>query len=166
MKIELKKIKYAAFLSQETSAFTAEIWIDGKKAGTASNEGHGGATDVWVSDPALATQASLYAKSLPPLPSTSTLADGTPLFPNGLSMDLELLIDGLLEDHLQAKDAAKQEKKLAKLAAKAKAQGHVLLVVTYPGSYVHVSCNPANVEPWKQKILKRDGANGVARVLQ
>jgi hypothetical protein len=46
MKITLKNFKHAAFASQETYCFEATVYIDGKKAGTASNEGHGGCTFV------------------------------------------------------------------------------------------------------------------------
>lgn len=42
MKIELKSIKYAAFASQETSCYSANLYVDGKKIGTVANEGHGG----------------------------------------------------------------------------------------------------------------------------
>ncbi len=43
MKIELKHIQYSAALSQETAAYTAEIWIDGELAFHARNQGTGGA---------------------------------------------------------------------------------------------------------------------------
>lgn len=43
MKIELRRISYSAALSQETAAFTAEVWIDGELAFHARNEGTGGA---------------------------------------------------------------------------------------------------------------------------
>lgn len=43
MKIELRCISYSAALSQETAAFTAEVWIDGELAFHARNEGTGGA---------------------------------------------------------------------------------------------------------------------------
>jgi len=42
MKIELKNFKYAAFASQETHCYEATVYVDGKKAFYASNEGHGG----------------------------------------------------------------------------------------------------------------------------
>lgn len=42
MKIELKKLKIANHLSEETLAYTAEVWIDGKLAFHAKNNGHGG----------------------------------------------------------------------------------------------------------------------------
>ncbi|MGD9811024.1 MAG: hypothetical protein AB7U35_06760 [Sphingobium sp.] len=43
MKIELRRVSYNAALSQETAAFTAEIWIDGALAFHARNQGTGGA---------------------------------------------------------------------------------------------------------------------------
>ena len=46
MKITLKNLKVAKFMSQETTCFQATVYVDGKKAGTAENEGHGGCTNV------------------------------------------------------------------------------------------------------------------------
>jgi hypothetical protein len=48
MKVELKNVKLYAGLSQETVAFAATLYIDGKKVGKASNAGHGGSNDVDV----------------------------------------------------------------------------------------------------------------------
>ena len=45
-KVEIKNLKVAENLSEETLAFTASIWINGKKVGDAKNAGHGGMTDV------------------------------------------------------------------------------------------------------------------------
>lgn len=42
MKIELRRIAYSPMLSEETSAYTAEIWIDGERAFLARNQGQGG----------------------------------------------------------------------------------------------------------------------------
>jgi hypothetical protein len=42
MQIELRKLKIALHLSEETTAYSAEIWIDGQLAFHASNQGHGG----------------------------------------------------------------------------------------------------------------------------
>lgn len=41
MKIELRSLKVSKALSQETTAYTAVVCIDGKKAFHASNHGHG-----------------------------------------------------------------------------------------------------------------------------
>ena len=46
MKIELKALKYSDFASQETHCFQANIYIDGKKAGWADNDGRGGMTSI------------------------------------------------------------------------------------------------------------------------
>jgi hypothetical protein len=43
MKIELRRITYNAALSQETSAYTADVYIDGELAFHARNQGTGGA---------------------------------------------------------------------------------------------------------------------------
>jgi len=43
MKIELRRVSYSAALSQETAAFSADIWIDGELAFHACNQGTGGA---------------------------------------------------------------------------------------------------------------------------
>lgn len=50
MNITLKNFKHAAFASQETYCFEATVYIDGKKAGRASNEGHGGCTFVHLDE--------------------------------------------------------------------------------------------------------------------
>src|SRR3546814_13389569 len=43
MKIGLRRITYNAALSQETSAYTADVYIDGELAFHARNQGTGGA---------------------------------------------------------------------------------------------------------------------------
>ena len=48
MKIELKRFSYNARLSEETNAFAADIWVDGKNVGFAKNDGHGGNTMVHI----------------------------------------------------------------------------------------------------------------------
>ncbi|CCA93085.1 putative uncharacterized protein [Novosphingobium sp. PP1Y] len=42
MKIELRRINHNAKLSEESNAYTAEIWIDGERAFDARNQGQGG----------------------------------------------------------------------------------------------------------------------------
>ncbi len=43
MKITLKKLAHSTRLSHETACYSADVYIDGKKAGTAENSGTGGA---------------------------------------------------------------------------------------------------------------------------
>ena len=45
-KVEIKNLKVAEHLSEGSLAFTASIWINGKKAGDAKNNGRGGNNDV------------------------------------------------------------------------------------------------------------------------
>lgn len=42
MQIELRKLRISRALSEETTAYSAEIWIDGQLAFRATNNGHGG----------------------------------------------------------------------------------------------------------------------------
>ena len=46
---ELKNYKSSAHLSEETVAFTATIYRDGKKVGTCSNHGTGGPNEAYLS---------------------------------------------------------------------------------------------------------------------
>ena len=43
MKVELKNLKHSEFASRETNCFEATVWINGKRAFYARNDGNGGA---------------------------------------------------------------------------------------------------------------------------
>lgn len=64
MKIELKNISINKRLSEETTCFVANIYVDGKKAGEASNRGNGGCTDVYFLDHNLQKQVEEFCKTL------------------------------------------------------------------------------------------------------
>jgi hypothetical protein len=117
MKIELKRIQHARNLSEETNAFTADIYVNGEYVGYAKNDGHGGCTDYhhhakgvkWgangysEADQAkvdrarrLLREAEEWAKGLSPVKSE--------YFPEGLAQNLELVIDDLVMDDLMWKD--------------------------------------------------------------
>lgn len=91
MKIELKKIKYSAALSQDSSAYSAEIWVDGVKRGTVQNQGFGGPDDVHPHT--LEMEIIEYAKTLPPLS----------YFGKDLPQSLETVLGGILNRHLGEK---------------------------------------------------------------
>lgn len=57
-RITIKKFKESKSLSEETMAYTADVYFDGKKVGRAVNRGHGGMTMV---DPYDGTQEGLRA---------------------------------------------------------------------------------------------------------
>jgi hypothetical protein len=46
MKVELKKVKIAQYLSEETTAFAAQLWVDGEYIADVSNNGHGGSNSI------------------------------------------------------------------------------------------------------------------------
>jgi len=104
MKIELKRFTTNARLSQETIAFAADVWVNGKKVGHAENDGHGGNTLVHL-DPAIRAAVEAYGKkSIPAEFSAST--NGT-----------EWIVDQLVEAEMKKRD----EKKFARIDAKEKA---------------------------------------------
>jgi len=45
MNVELKKVKYHEDMSDETSCFSAEVWVDGVRTATVENSGKGGGND-------------------------------------------------------------------------------------------------------------------------
>lgn len=109
MKIELKNIHYSEHLSEETSAFSANLYIDGVKAGVASNRGHGGPTDYMAHDDKgrqLIRDAEAYCEKLPP---EKFSAGGTEY---ELEMNLEHYIDNLLHAYLVQKDIQKFRSKV------------------------------------------------------
>jgi hypothetical protein len=98
MKIELRGVKYAAFASQETSCFSATVYIDGVKAGTAENSGHGGATMIHPRD--LNDRLEAHAKTLPV--EKTRYGDMQP--------SAESIIDDLLMDFLMRRDLTRSMK--------------------------------------------------------
>ena len=95
MEITLKDISHNERLSEETNCFSATIYIDGKKAGEASNHGHGGPTMIHPRK--LEQKIHAYAKTLPPIE-----VEGMTL-----EMDAELLIGDLLAEYLTRRDMRK-----------------------------------------------------------
>lgn len=105
MNIELKRFTTNARLSQESTAFAADVWVDGKKVGTAANSGHGGATIVHL-DPSVRAEVEAHGKRLVPAEYAS--------FTGGA----EWLVDQLAEAEL----VKREDKRIAKLLAKSDAQ--------------------------------------------
>lgn len=100
MKLELKNIKHCPSLSEETEAFTADLWINGKKIAYCKNDGQGGCTYYNTYDPSLRPllkEAEEFCKSLPPYEGNF----------GSIKMDLEFKIDLLLSEWFEAKDYSK-----------------------------------------------------------
>lgn len=104
MKIELKNVKFAEHMSEETNAFTADIIINGINAGYAKNDGRGGPTDCrpHFEHRELFKQAEAFCLTLPPIDY------GT--FKH--KMDMEAMVDQLFEDWLKEKEQKKLETKM------------------------------------------------------
>lgn len=113
MKIELKNIKHSPSLSEETEAFTANLYINEVLAGYAKNNGHGGSTDYYHADEKgrdLIREAEQYCLGLPE--KQYPAAYGMEAY--SLKMNLEHFIDDLLSSHLQEKENKKFDNKINK----------------------------------------------------
>lgn len=108
MKIELKRFTTNARLSQETTAFAADVWVDGKKVGYAENNGHGGNTNVRL-DPSVRAAVEAHGKTL--VPAEYKFVSGT-----------EWVVDQLVEAELQKRLDKSNAKRLASGDAKEKAR--------------------------------------------
>ncbi len=108
MKIELKRFTINARLSRETTAFAADVWVDGLKVGHAENDGHGGATSVRL-EPAVRSKIEAHGRTL------------VPEDYKGFTSGAEWVVDQLVEVTLQKKAEASLVKKIVKEDAKAKA---------------------------------------------
>lgn len=87
MKVELRKVSINKRLSQETTCFSADIWIDGKKVGEAANRGHGGPNEIYIKDKAVYDAFNAFCLSQSP--HKSQYGD--------LDMDMDFYISLLLE---------------------------------------------------------------------
>jgi hypothetical protein len=105
MKIELRRFTTNARLSQETTAFAADVWVDDKKVGYAENTGHGGNTNVRL-DPSVRAAVDAHGKTLIPAEYKS-FTDGA-----------EWIVDQLVEAELDKRLAKAFEKRIAKADAK------------------------------------------------
>ena len=61
MKIEIQKLKISKHLSKTTTAFSAEVWVDGVLTLHASNHGTGGSNNYYKAPGAKVTEAELHA---------------------------------------------------------------------------------------------------------
>jgi hypothetical protein len=109
VKVELKRFTTNARLSQETTAFAADVWVDDKKVGTAENDGHGGATIVRL-DLSVRDAVEAHGKTLVPAAYKS--------FTGGA----EWLVDQLVEAELAKKSDKAFAKKIANADTKEKAK--------------------------------------------
>lgn len=117
MKIELKSFKHAEFASHETHCYEATVYVDGKRAFYASNDGHGGA-DFYEplhsirKDPKEArsefdvvmAKIEAHCATLPKWSSKFAVEDN-------MDVDIEILIGDIINKKLTAKELKKSLKK-------------------------------------------------------
>ena len=62
MKLTVKNYKHCEWASEETDCFTASLYLDGKRIGTAENSGHGGCDFYHFTTPANKAAFEAYAE--------------------------------------------------------------------------------------------------------
>jgi hypothetical protein len=92
MKIELRKLKLNRHLSEETNCYSAELWIDDRKAFLAGNHGHGGPDHYHQVGSWNETEVDAWLKANRPMISVQGIA---------LEPSLELEVGDLIEEHEQ-----------------------------------------------------------------
>ncbi len=107
MKLQLKNVHFSERLSQETNAFAADVYFEGKKFGAAENDGHGGCTFIqpYPDSRELYNTAAKYAKSLPNI--ETNLTHGIDGKPYSIESDLEAQVDDLFGKWLEKKEIQK-----------------------------------------------------------
>jgi len=98
MKVSLKKVEYSARMSEETSCFSADVYVDGVKVGHAKNRGCGGETELCGNFKALEE----YAGTLPER-EIKDFGGGPLLTPFKYKAHAEDLVDEALHAHLMRK---------------------------------------------------------------
>jgi hypothetical protein len=116
MDIQLKGLYVSEKMSEETTAFKANLYINNIKAGYADNDGRGGMTfyhSEGEKGKRLIAEAEEWCKKLPP-----KVLDG---FEGNdkytLPMNLEHFIDDLVADHLDQKYKMQFQRKMEKVMA-------------------------------------------------
>lgn len=97
MNIELRNLQIFKRMSQETTAFAASIYIDGKKVGTANNGGTGGPTDyspLGTEYVEILNKADEFCKEMPPRKFDDF----------SIPMNLEEYIDQLVDEHIEKQE--------------------------------------------------------------
>lgn len=150
MKIELKRIQFIERLSEETNCFVADLHINGKKIGLASNRGDG---EVTVYEPnkkddrLIMNQAASYCEGLPP---EKGVFDGEHL---EFKMDLSTFIDGLVNRFMAAKALRAFSRKLQIRTGKKIMYGEPdpgFLVLRFNRPFVDV----INFNIWKEELVE------------
>jgi hypothetical protein len=108
MDIKLRNIHVDLRLTEETNAFTADLFINGKNVGTASNDGHGEMTICRAKDrkgAELIREAEIWCEQLPPEEVKDD--DGST---HSYSISLDYYLDRTIDEHIAKREQARFEK--------------------------------------------------------
>ncbi|TXJ24886.1 MAG: hypothetical protein E6Q24_15170 [Chitinophagaceae bacterium] len=108
MEIELRKIYISHQFSEESLAFTANLYIDGRKIGYVSNDGKGGSTSYEADHPddrPLLRAADEYCKTLPPWKLDDEVS---------VPMNLEYFIDRKIDEYATQEELKRFQRKMEK----------------------------------------------------
>ncbi len=111
MKVQLKNVKINEDFSEETTCFVADVFINGKKAAYAKNDGHGGSTFYYAYEEYrdLVRTTERFFTSLPPI-----VKHDEQFGILKYKQSLEDVIDDLLEEHLKKQGEKKMLKEYEK----------------------------------------------------
>lgn len=126
--LELRNIKIANHLSEETIAFTANLFCDGKLVAHCQNSGQGGPTNIQATATTIKTVMELdtYCKTLPPV----DLGEYGSI-PN----NLEHVVDDLLEKHIEKKEQEKINRLMVNSIVIGDKGGYVYVKLQQPLSF-------------------------------
>lgn len=113
MQIELRKFKAYPARSEETLNFTADFFVDGRRAGCVENDGRGGSCHVLYVDAKVREAVRAHIATLPP--------EESPYGP--LTMDEDFFFATLADKALRAQDEARAARKRARYAMDARVRG-------------------------------------------
>jgi len=145
MKIELKNIKTYERMSEETTCFTADLFVNGKKLCSVENTGKGGSTDYQLHNfnhSGLLKEVEQYCKELPKVIYHETEYE----------QNLESVIDDLLEKHLDKKADLKLQKDMEKGLVYGNKKTYFLVSWGKENSIAKMLTNPNGVLPLRSKI--------------
>lgn len=161
MIIELKSFKHYQKLSDETYCFTANIYVNGIKCGTAENRGIGGETDYSsdrrMGSDELIKQAEQYCLGLPS--ETLVMGDRTITLNMNLCNYIDNFVDGLVKAKYKEKDAQKLRKEMLSGILIGDDEKYVKIGFKIPLSDV-MAKHPEYFQKTLKEMLVKHGKNG------
>jgi hypothetical protein len=128
-RVELRSVEYSERMSEETSYFIAQLYIDGKKHGVVQNDGHGGCHRYETRDAEIAL-AEIARAADPEIEERL------------VCLEADSLVDEALERFLKERDMARYRRRMQKEILFKKADGNL---------YTIKPKNPANLAVMLQR---------------